>query len=65
MKPLLVRLIVEDGGQDLIEYALLSTAVGLAAAAGLLVLQNAIGIGYTARNTNVNNLWQPPNPAGS
>jgi Flp pilus assembly pilin Flp len=64
--PAVIRaLIADDGGQDLLEYALLTALVGLA---GLTAL-NAIGVGifnfYTTSNSNVNGLWNSPTPSGS
>lgn len=41
------RLLREDDGQDLVEYALLVAFVGLAGLAGWLAIQNAIADGYT------------------
>jgi pilus assembly protein Flp/PilA len=42
MKQLLKALIVEDSGQDLIEYSLLAALVGLGAVASMKGLSNAI-----------------------
>jgi len=41
------RLLREDDGQDLVEYALLVAFVGLAGLAAWLAIQNAIADGYT------------------
>jgi Flp pilus assembly pilin Flp len=55
------RLFVEDDGQDLVEYALL-TGLVVAAAAIALPLASELGDIYEAWNTGVNDLWQPPPP---
>lgn len=53
MKALLVRFVREDGGQDLIEYALLATFVSLAAAVGVNLLGTAINNWYGSVAGNV------------
>lgn len=66
MTALLLRFLVEEDAQDLIEYALLCTFIGLAGAAGFNVLMNAIGNTYGIWDTSVNGLWNTPDPgAGS
>lgn len=66
MLPLLNRFIAEEDAQDLIEYALLCTFIGLAGAAGFQVVMTAIGNTYGQWDTQVNGLWDTPNPgAGS
>ena len=59
----LVCLFRDDTGQDLVEYALLTAIVALAA---LVVIPTATELGniYRAWNTNVNDLWEPPPPSG-
>ena len=58
----LQRFIVEDDGQDLIEYALLTGAIGFAGAAAMNALGLAINTTYTSWDTNVNDLWEVPDP---
>ena len=59
------RLLAEDDGQDLIEYALLSAFIGLA---GVAVFS---GMGATMRNAyeswidNANAAYETPDPTGS
>jgi Flp pilus assembly pilin Flp len=62
MKVLLARLLVEESGQDLIEYALLTTFVALAAAVGLSLIRPAINGTYGSWNAAMNILWEPPDP---
>lgn len=65
MVRLLSRLLVDDGGQDLVEYALLTAAIGLAAVVVFDQIRTAIGNTYGTWETGVNNLWVPPDPVGS
>ncbi len=56
----------EDGGQDIIEYVLLTAALGLSTIAAWPLIEAAIGSSYRQLDTNTQGLWQPPNPgAGS
>ena len=59
----MVRLFREDTGQDLVEYALLTAIVALAA---LVAIPTATALGniYEAWNGNVHDLWQTPPPGG-
>ena len=59
------RFLSDDGGQDLIEYALLTAIIGIS---GLLVLSSIstkMGTAYSGWNTAGQNAWQPcpPQPA--
>lgn len=66
MLPLLHRLVVEEDAQDLIEYALLCTVIGFAGAAAFQLIMSAIGNTYGQWDTQVNDLWNTPDPgAGS
>ena len=59
------RLVSDDRGQDLIEYALLVTFIGLAGIVALPLIAQAIAATYGSWNTSTNNIWQTPPPAGS
>jgi Flp pilus assembly pilin Flp len=59
------RFVLEDDGQDLMEYALLTVFIGLAGLAALNAIGVSVGNWYDTSNTNVNGLWASPNPAGS
>jgi Flp pilus assembly pilin Flp len=61
---LLRRLAVETDGQDLIEYALVTTFIGFAGAAAWTAVQAGLGRAYGGFNTAVWNLWEPANPVG-
>lgn len=65
MRTNLCKLLVDDSGQDLIEYALLTTFIGLAVIAVFDVLRNSIGVVFGAWNTGANDIWETPNPGGS
>lgn len=57
------RLMREDEGQDLVEYALLTGAIGFAGVAGFNLIGFAINAVYTSWDAGVNSLWEPPDPA--
>jgi Flp pilus assembly pilin Flp len=62
MLRLLKRLVAEETGQDLIEYALLTGAIGCAGVVGVNLLGAAISTSYKSWDTGVNNLWEVPPP---
>ncbi len=62
MKHTILRLLQDESGDDLIEYALLTTAIGLVGAAGIAALTNAIHNTYRSWNYAQQNIWQMPNP---
>jgi Flp pilus assembly pilin Flp len=59
---LLLRLLKDESGQDLVEYAILAAALGLATYGAWAAVQNALRDSYGAWNTNQQNLWEPPDP---
>jgi Flp pilus assembly pilin Flp len=62
MSSFLMRFLGEDTGQDLVEYALLASFVGLVGIAAFAGIQSAIQTTYTSWNTNNNSNWQMPAP---
>lgn len=55
----------DEGGQDLIEYALLAATIGLVGAAAWNAMRLAIGVGYQNMDTGSGgayNLWESPAP---
>jgi Flp pilus assembly pilin Flp len=60
---LLNRLLVDEGGQDLIEYALLTGAIGFAGVVGFNLIGIAINAVYGSWDAAVNSLWEPPDPS--
>ena len=66
----LTRFAAEDGGQDLVEYALLAAFIGIAGWAVLMTLPGVIGDTYASwvDPTNPNSVpgqWDPPEPASA
>jgi Flp pilus assembly pilin Flp len=55
----------DDGGQDVVEYALLTAFFGLAALAAWTSVRDAIGVSYGATTSGVQSLWDTPPPSGS
>ena len=64
MAGLLLRLVRDDGGQDIIEDAPLTAAVGVVSLATWPLIEVAIRSSYEALDTNTQNLWEPPAPGG-
>ena len=64
MLSLLTRWIDDDSGQDLIEYALLATAIGLAGVLGINFLSNAMHDTYITWDAAVQSpeLVEVPDP---
>ena len=62
-RTLVVRLFTEDDGQDLVEYALLTGIVAVAAAIALPT-RTALRDIYINWVGSVNDLWEPPAPSG-
>ena len=63
---LAARFAIEDGGQDLVEYAFLAAFIGVAGWAVLLTLPGVIGATYGSwldPTNGVPGLWDPPEPA--
>ena len=58
------RLLWDERGQDLIEYALLTAGLALAGVAAWPLIVTALGTAYRALDTNTQNLWDPPPPGG-
>jgi hypothetical protein len=59
---MLKRLCVEDCGQDVIEYALLSAAIGIA---GILVwplITDAMAVAYGLLDDRTQDIWEVPDP---
>jgi Flp pilus assembly pilin Flp len=63
MTQMMRRLILDDEGQDLVEYALLTGFVALATLAGVNALGTAINQAYAIWDANQQAIYQPPPPA--
>jgi len=55
----LKRFLIGDGGQELVEYAVLAMLLGLAGYAALLGTAGAVNTTYTTWDTRVQSLWEP------
>ena len=55
-----ISLARDESGQDLIEYALLSGAIGIVGVAAWNAVGGGIGTAYTGWDTGVQNVWEPP-----
>ena len=64
MNALLRKLLLNDQGQDVIEYALLTAAVGLSGIAVWPLIVSALRASYIVLDTQTQNLWVPVDPAG-
>lgn len=65
MRMLVRRLVLEEDGQDLVEYALLAAFVGLATAATLNAIEISLGEAYTRWDTNTQKCWTMPDPGAA
>jgi Flp pilus assembly pilin Flp len=59
-----LQLCADESGQDLIEYALLSTLIGFAGIVVMTVMLDTIGTTYGSWGTSTNDLWESPEPTG-
>jgi hypothetical protein len=62
MPRLLVRLIVEDLGQDLIEYGLLGTGIAVVGILAWEAIRSELGVKYAGWDSGVQDLWVPDDP---
>ena len=62
---LLRRLITDESGQDIVEYALLGALLGVSGLAAYTVITGNIKTSFTAWDSNVQALWDMPAPGGS
>ncbi len=53
LKALFIRLVQEDSGQDLIEYALVAALIALGALVGMKTLANDIGNAFNTVGTTL------------
>jgi Flp pilus assembly pilin Flp len=60
---LLLRLLNDESGEDLVEYAILAAALGFGTYSAWVIVQNAIHDSYGVWDTNQQNLWEPPDPS--
>ena len=66
MRQLMTRLVREECGQDVIEYALLAAFIGTVGIVAWQSIGTGIGNAYTGWDGGVQKLYSPPDPgAGS
>lgn len=67
MKYLLKRFLLEQRGQDIIEYALLSAGISLVGIAAWQNIGDTLGDKYQGWDAGIQDRWEPddPLPAGS
>ena len=58
-----IHLVLDDSGQDLVEYALLSGVIGVAGLLLFPVIAGRMGAAYTSWQTQVQTAWEPCAPA--
>jgi Flp pilus assembly pilin Flp len=64
LRSLLRQLVFDDHGQDLIEYALLATIIGIAGYLAFPAIKTGMDAAYTAWTTGAYNQWCPDDPGG-
>ena len=64
MQSLIRRLLRDERGQDIIEYVLLTAALGVSSIAVWPLISATIGQTYATLDQNTQNMWVPPDPAG-
>lgn len=62
MKTLLTQLLVEERGQDLVEYGLLAALIGCVGVAIFPAIQAKLNGTYTGWGKQIQNLWVPKDP---
>ena len=62
-RPLIARLCCDDEGQDLIEYVLLASFIGLVGLLAYQFLGDTMRDVYTGWDSSVQSQWQTPAPA--
>jgi len=65
MRALIRQLLAADDGQDVVEYALLTAAIGLMGLAAWPAIVAGIGVAYTALDTATQNIWEVPDPGAA
>lgn len=56
------RFIVDDGGADLVEYALLASLIGLAGVTVFPTIITKMAAAFSNWGNNVQNIWVPCDP---
>ena len=59
------RLVCDDDGQDVIEYALLTAGIGIMGVATWPLITAAIGNAYQLLDQQTQDLWEVPDPGSN
>jgi hypothetical protein len=62
MTSLVVRLIVDDEGQDLVEYILLTAVVGLSTIVAINLIDDVMRLTYESWDASTQAIWEPQDP---
>ena len=62
MSTLLRRLLLDEDGQDILEYALLTASIGLMGIAAWPLIAAGIGAAYQRFDTRTQDIWETPPP---
>jgi Flp pilus assembly pilin Flp len=65
MLNILLRLIRDDDGQDVVEYALLTAGIGIVSIATWPLIESGIKNTYTDLNRRTQDTWQVPDPGSN
>jgi Flp pilus assembly pilin Flp len=65
MITILLRLIRDDDGQDVVEYALLTAAIGIASVATWPLIETGIKNSYNSINGRTQAKWEVPDPGSN
>jgi Flp pilus assembly pilin Flp len=65
MLPILLRLMRDDDGQDVVEYALLTAAIGIVGVASWPLIEVGIKNGYKSINRRTQDAWEVPDPGSN
>ncbi len=65
MLNLFFRLMRDDAGQDVLEYALLTAGIGLAGIATWPLIEAGIGAAYQSFDADAQDIWEVPDPGSN
>jgi Flp pilus assembly pilin Flp len=65
MKAILRRWLLDDSGQDLIEYLLLASFIAIASWVGLQLMETAINTTYQSWDKASQEIWEVPEPVAA
>ena len=65
MLTILLRLMREDAGQDIVEYALLTAGIGIVSVATWPLIETGIVNVYANLDANTQAIWEVPDPGSN